>query len=666
MAKAKSPPPDVKRKHRKRKQVPIPTFSPIVSSEHDKVDLSIFDTPPAKIKRVRDCDDPSNVQVLNLDDSKKDLRLEFQEPQKEKPKFAEAKKLSDHSSSINACVGNEIRSVARTDHVSTTTIQSTAELSASNKTLPTSIAHSPVTANKSIRNLQPDQSALMMSIDVLFKKVDIAVVTLKDVREAIETEYNVKLSKSNRKLVKDRLSDIINGKVQLMVSSNEGQTNKCFVPNAIASSDEVATKAAYVAKQECPPTSTRPTVLEANKSSLREISDMTMERGPQTQKNKPAQKEKQILPRPHAKSLAVGHATNLTTVHSTTLVAFPPIVQPAIERTTIPAVAIPNSTSALDECHDDDDFELPGPAFSKQTAKPLPSRTRNRIRNMPHTVVKAQALNSADCTPVPPQRDGKKRARKGSCSLCVTCPCQHGSNQTASKTSPAFGLARNDREIEMALIRRVKKLEKTCDKYENDLDQVNRELKKHRKFVTKKQEESVNRGRQQTIGHSHFLPDADVWDQQLEGVKQSRIQRELVQQAKANLFSFHPNFQPTLTQMIGVRSKTTVTDSIVEDGGQDVEDKTIEAVDETQIDAPIDDDESIDERYCAGEESALSCPVHRLKSNFHTEVSTTQSPLLSRTGVGVWAALQPVISIASRSFRRGYKEIYLCLGQNLH
>ena len=117
----------------------------------------------------------------------------------------------------------------------------------------------------------------------------------------------------------------------------------------------------------------------------------------------------------------------------------------------------------------------------------------------------------------PPKKPRAPRAKKGTCALCTTCTCTIGKETNLVDASAV--LSRTDAEIERALIRRTQKLERIVDKYETLLDQVNRELKKHRRNVLKKQEATqLNDGRRLAFGESRFLPDANVWDEQAQAV----------------------------------------------------------------------------------------------------------------------------------------------------
>jgi hypothetical protein len=699
---------------RKRTAVPIPSFSPIESDgEENKVDLSIFDTPPDKKFRLRDANDTLRPLVETAAENRwtKATKKDDSESRCDKRKSTAHVKhvttqpiggkyrvrettvadsivdetpttINSHSTTRN----NKAPMMARHSSLS----EQPAAIAHSTKTIPTSNINFLVKSSKSPRNPQPDPSALKMSVDVLFTEVDIAMVTLKDIREAIEGEYDIKLSKANRKLIKERLSDIINGKVHPMLSSQVARKNVSSpvttslrspdndvatspVTTSLRSPDnDVATdiKSKKVLEKSAAPTdciaksSLLPTayeicpVMESTKSLPPQAVAPRITINPsraQVIKLLPEQKQ-QAFPIPQVPLVdtkAVGPLADpvalATSAHSGRSVR---------ENETLDqSITIPKSVCPLGDS-DGDDFDIPGPALSKPPAKLVPSRTRKRARNMPTTTVKEPLPLSSNITPAPFPRATRKRARQVSCSLCVTCPCQSVNPETVDITSPVFGLARNDKEMEKTLIRRVKKLEKTCDKYESDLDHANRELKRYRKCVTKKQDMLVNNGRQQKIGDAHFLPDAQAWDQHLEAVKQTRVEREIVEQAKAHLFSCRTNCQPTLTQMMGVRSKTAISEESGEDEkGTAVDEGTLEERKETVDFDPIGDEESVVECYRTVEEGESLGQIHRLKWNDQADSISTQSPLLSRAGNGVWGALKTSTLKTSTALRA---ETYVC------
>ena len=687
----------VPKPRRKRTAVPIPTFSPIESDgEETKVDLSILDTPPDKKLRLRDANDTErrlvetaaenrwskaaekDVSESRCDNGKSAAQLKYvmTQPMGGKGRVQEttiAGSIVDETPTPNNSRSTPIRNKkAPMMGCHSSLSDKDAANAHSSMTIPTPKINVRLKPSMSSRNPQPNPSALKMSVDVLFTEVDIAMVTLKDVREAIEAEYDVKLSKANRKLVKERLLDLINGKVSL--SSEVARKNVSSpVTTSLSSPDNnfaMESQSKRVLENSAAPTNFTANssllltdcdicpLVESSKSLTRQTLAPRITNNPsleQVTNLLPKQKQEALLisqvPLEHTK--AVGPEADpvalATTAHSGFIVKK--------NETLGQSISIPKSVYPLGDS-DCDDFDIPGPALSRPPAKPVPSRTHTRARKTPITTVKEPHSISSNITPAPFLRASRKRPRQALCSLCVTCPCRSVNPETADITSPVFGLARNDKEIEKALIRRIKKLEMTCDKYECDLDHANRELKRYRKCVTRKQEMLVNHGRQQKIGDAHFLPDAKAWDQHLEAIKPTRVEGEIVEQAKAHLFSSHPNFQPTLTQMMGARSKTAISE-------ESVENEKVAAADEGSL---KDLDETVDIDHIGDEESVVECcrtvgevesvgQIHRLKCNDQTDLTSTQSPLLARAGKGVWGALKPSTFKTSTAVRA---ETYAC------
>ena len=148
--------------------------------------------------------------------------------------------------------------------------------------------------------------------------------------------------------------------------------------------------------------------------------------------------------------------------------------------------------------------------------------------------VSATTANSREHFVQKPKPPAKLRAKKGTCALCTTCICTIGDDANTEQTPR--GMSRTDAEIERALIRRAKKLEDIVDMYEGMLDRVKRELKKHRRDIWKKQEALLNDGKKLAFGDSRFLPDANIWDEQAQALKQEALPGPVVREAQGAVF----------------------------------------------------------------------------------------------------------------------------------
>jgi hypothetical protein len=193
------------------------------------------------------------------------------------------------------------------------------------------------------------------------------------------------------------------------------------------------------------------------------------------------------------------------------------------------------------------------PIVNKPDVKPCAKpRTRSR---------KIQAEGSTST--VAPVRQTRKR--KGNCALCATCSCTIEKDPDVVQISENLAFARTAVEIEKSLIQRQKKLEKTVDKYESDLDVVTRELKRHRRNIIKRRCAQLQQGT--IFNDSRFLPDVDVWDVHLQSVKRGVIPDDDVKKSQLKLFGKVKGGQPTLTQMMGIeRPQKTVLEQIPRGG----------------------------------------------------------------------------------------------------
>lgn len=153
----------------------------------------------------------------------------------------------------------------------------------------------------------------------------------------------------------------------------------------------------------------------------------------------------------------------------------------------------------------------------------------------------------------------RRRARKGTCALCTTCPCNNKGDEGDGGVFTT--LARSDVAIEKALIRRVQKMEKTCELHEGRMDAIKRTLKQHRRDMYRKKE-NAERARASSsntkLQEYEFLPDVDQVEQEELDRKglNSGVAREIVQNAQLRLFPEVPPpcKQGTLSQWLGCPS----------------------------------------------------------------------------------------------------------------
>ncbi|KAL3943186.1 MAG: hypothetical protein SGBAC_002747 [Bacillariaceae sp.] len=113
----------------------------------------------------------------------------------------------------------------------------------------------------------------------------------------------------------------------------------------------------------------------------------------------------------------------------------------------------------------------------------------------------------ADCDHGAPKvsNRGKKRGRKGLCALCTTCPCRKTRSDDTAGTLGLQSFARSDSAMEKALIRRLKKIEKSCENLQDQQETIKRKLKKHRRDIVRKKVKVSSEDK----GISYFLPDVE-------------------------------------------------------------------------------------------------------------------------------------------------------------
>jgi hypothetical protein len=350
----------------------------------------------------------------------------------------------------------------------------------------------------------PSQETLILSIDLLYVHADKETVTVKDIVASLEAEYSQKLDKTTRRLVKSHLAQLVNGKVEPSVPRDIDEDEAAVLQNDSDTESEASEPPAGRR------TSLRSTVNTSEKPDEAVSSAETSVKPPTKNtrsSNKSASKSSKSSEHSDFKSPAVGSKVLDVTESAEVSVA----------------------TTGSD----------PAPAASKQTA--------GRKRGRPTKGKKAEAMaepGKKAASKAGAQRKPPRAKRVPKCAVCSTCPCAAARDLGVDEDmANTMGLSRSDKEIERALLRRLQKLEKTVDQYENMLDGVKRELKNHRRKVWLKQQgpKIDNPGRQLAFGDSRFLPDADVWDLQLEGVESDTLPQPLVDQAQDRLFAHEPS-----------------------------------------------------------------------------------------------------------------------------
>ncbi|CAJ1965885.1 unnamed protein product [Cylindrotheca closterium] len=139
---------------------------------------------------------------------------------------------------------------------------------------------------------------------------------------------------------------------------------------------------------------------------------------------------------------------------------------------------------------------------------------------------------------------GKKRDRKRSCALCTTCPCRKARSDETFGELGLQSFAQSDSAMEKALIRRLKKIEKSCENLQDQQETIKRKLKKHRRDILRKKTKVPS----EDEGISYFLPDADELD--TSECQPTRVADDWVTYAQKRMFpSTLDDNQPSLTQL---------------------------------------------------------------------------------------------------------------------
>jgi len=350
---------------------------------------------------------------------------------------------------------------------------------------------------KAAATIKPHEDDLIVSIDGLFLQADAQPIKIRDFHTALEGEYGARLHKTSRAFVKARLAGLTDGEIKPTVS----------LPSPSSEDTDALLEEASNLYQQ--------------KNCSADDDDDTM---PMDDDNAPAIDD---TANQFAKEALLGEWRS---VEAASPPASPEKSADKLKTTKRGRLKEEPADEVI-EITDEVDFST-----AKRTA-------------IVDKKERAPAKKPAPKKKAAPKKPRTTWAKKGSCVLCTTCICTIGKETNLADT-PA-NMSRNDAEIERALIRRTKKLEGIVDNYQGLLDQVNRELKKHRRAAWKKQEAQVNDGRRLAFGDSRFLPDANVWDEQAEAVHLEALPSAVVREAKRTLFGTGSKcFDCVLTFMI--------------------------------------------------------------------------------------------------------------------
>jgi hypothetical protein len=234
-------------------------------------------------------------------------------------------------------------------------------------------------------------------------------------------------------------------------------------------------------------------------------------------------------------------------------------------------------------------------ASSSSEEKMPPTRARKARKTVKADAVETEAVFAKTTNYSPPEKISRKR--KATCQLCVNCPCALSIDQPKASLSEKH----SDAAVEKKLIKRLQKLEKIADYYEEQTDSVRRLLKKHRRDIWKKRE--AFHASKECANRPRFLPDAGELGEVMDSMKsRDPLGPERIRKAQVAVFARAPVVaQSTLTQLLGGITKPT--------RGSDLDRPLDNIVEETEVDLkdeelPASDGE--DEKDCASIKGVVS------------------------------------------------------------
>jgi hypothetical protein len=557
-----------------------------------------------------------------------------------------------------------------------------------------------------------DSSQLLQCVDRCFREEDIATVTFNKISSAVERELSIKLQPEQRKIVRARLMSLIESPVKEKSSeqpvravlepaeqpmravlepavdavlSGFSDKGKCTIKEIIIAlqsqfdvifteETKIIVRKRLIYTLNNPSPSAASTAVEENKTeplaSLEPNRQLEVEPGTSV-----GPVTRQLRDQSTTTTTTKGKGVSSLDEANKRRKPSKSVVEKA-------ETADPNTTVANQKtkgrkppkARKDDPIDgksniaLPSPAIKvssvEETVVPgktlAPERKKRGRPSRPavNTAI-APTNNNSDIPPAKaPRKAAPTRARKrarGSCSLCSNCPC---TNDTAECNAfDAMGTAQSDAAQEKDLMKRLLKLEKTAERYEDQTDAVRRKLKKHRRDMWRKHEAAMQVDNTGWPEQSRFLPDVKELEQRLDGRgAKARVSPATVQNVQSKMFSFAQNFQPTLTQMFGGGGKKDTETETTEDANLDTfESLNLETIEEEPEGLQVEDfDGEAASKICLAmdaEEASMMASdeeddegsegvevdAHRIEWKDGAENSGQTSPVVS--GPSIWRSL---------------------------
>ena len=393
------------------------------------------------------------------------------------------------------------------------------------------------TKTKQPRHQPSLDETFINAIDDIFQGSDQATLTVKQFTLALEKHFQVKFTPKTKSFVKKRLSDLVNGVIVPSASAEKHTFHKADLPLVDISNDDMNPKGPQPID-----TQKTPKAIDNNPKTKpvfsKDVSNQKHGGNSSTNELKNQERpERKDFPLEKPKDVPVAVQMNESNLNKT------PIPPPQHYPLTKPE----NIKTGRVEVHnvDSDEFQVvPAPSIgasenadavaSNNPSTVVGNKKRQVKRKRPSARSKKAEIKcdeyptSAKCDAGPvdsnestvtkplPKKATRKRARAGTCSLCKTCPCTATSAAEKRLSSGSLELPtlnRSDAAIENTLVRRLQKLEKTTEKFEEQTEIVRRELKKHRRNVWRREE--ANKPDCKILAKDRFLPDGVELDSQL-------------------------------------------------------------------------------------------------------------------------------------------------------
>ena len=431
-----------------------------------------------------------------------------------------------------------------------------------------------------------DDAALQRLIDQLYLQADKTTVTVQSFLETLRDALGTgkKLKKAVKKLARTRLKDLVNGRVTPMVvevveTTTTTTTTTATAKSASAVPKDTTTKASSKATGSKPPSSTKTqksvskgdqeVAVKKKMTTSHHANSAHVDNGKENED--PAAKKMPSKPSAPSttKNQAKGKGLVGTKESSTENISEKRTDDSAKDASDDPAKAQPKrkpptttiqrqpkaSKAAPDSNAEQANKTSTTKASSKAKAESSSTETKQEKpastqakRGRPakrkateETKATTETKTVAAKKPAPAPR---KRARKGTCALCTTCPCQNASAHQDGTVLDLKTMSKSDIAIEKALIRRIQKLEKSAESMETQVDVVKRKLKKHRREMWKKRDKlSTDKALaiSNAAAQSRFLPDAVELDAL--NRDSSTLEWEAVDRAQHRMFH---DFKPSV------------------------------------------------------------------------------------------------------------------------